>query len=73
MALTLFRLAAALGQGRSRERAELCSSLQTCHKKWRNDPPKSEGEREREKGEEGKREGKGERVRESESERERQC
>lgn len=36
---TLFRLAEALGQGSSRERAELCNSLHTCHRKCRNEPP----------------------------------
>lgn len=37
--ITLFRLAAALGQGSSRERAELCNSLHTCHRKCLKEPP----------------------------------
>lgn len=37
--LTLLRLAAALGQGSSSERAELCNSLQTCHRKCLKEPP----------------------------------
>lgn len=37
--LTLLRLAAALGQGSSSERAELCNSLHTCHRKCLKEPP----------------------------------
>lgn len=35
----MLRLAAALGQGSSSERAELCNSLQTCHRKCLKEPP----------------------------------
>lgn len=37
--LTLFLLTAELGHSRRRDREELCSSLHTCHRKWRKEPP----------------------------------
>lgn len=37
--LTLFLLTAELGHSSRREREELCSSLHTCHRKWRKEPP----------------------------------
>ena len=37
--LTLFLLTAELGHSRRRESEELCSSLHTCHRKWRKEPP----------------------------------
>lgn len=36
---TLFLLTAELGHSRSRDSEELCSSLHTCHRKWRKEPP----------------------------------
>lgn len=39
--VTLLRLAAALGQGSSSERAELCNSLHTCHRKCLKEPPEN--------------------------------
>lgn len=37
--LTLFLLTAELGHSSRRESEELCSSLHTCHRKWRKEPP----------------------------------
>lgn len=39
LSLTLFLLTAELGHNRSSDSEELCSSLHTCHKKWRKEPP----------------------------------
>lgn len=37
--LTLFLLTAELGHSSRRDSEELCSSLHTCHRKWRKEPP----------------------------------
>lgn len=42
--LTLFLLTAELGHNSRRESEELCSSLHTCHRKWRKEPPAAQVE-----------------------------